>query len=230
MTDGVAFAGFPKGCVKFFRELAAHNEKAWFEDHKAEYENVVKAPAAQFVVALGDRLRKVAPGVHAEPAVNKSIFRLNRDVRFSADKSPYKTHLGIWLWDGDGPRMECSGFYFQLEPPRIMVITGIYMFTKPALEKYRRAVVDAKRGPALARAAAAVEKAGYELGGVYYKKVPAGYDAKNANAHFLLYNGLYASDESPIPKELYTPAFVDYCVARYRAMAPLHKWLKDILG
>lgn len=228
--DTQAFTGFPEGCVKFLRGLAAHNTKAWFEEHKGEYERVVKAPAAAFVVAMGARLRKVAPGVHAEPLINKSIFKINRDVRFRADKSPYKTHLGIWLWDGRGARMECSGFYFQLEPPDIMLGVGLYMFAKPALEKYRRAVVDPKQGAALARAAAALEKAGYTLGGEYYKKVPAGFDPQHKNARFLLYNGLYAGEETRIPKEFYTPAFVDYCFARYRAMLPIHEWLKGVIG
>jgi uncharacterized protein (TIGR02453 family) len=226
MADVPAFAGFPEDCVKFLRDLAANNTREWFQAHKDDYARFVKEPAAAFVVALGGGLRKVAPGVHAEPAVNKSIFRVNRDVRFSADKSPYKTHLGVWLWDGEGRRMECSGFYFHLEPPRIMLGVGMYMFDKAALGKYRQAVVDAKAGPALARAAAAVAKAGYELGGEHYKRIPAGFDADHKNAHFLLHKGLYAGDDEPIPGELHTPAFVDYCLERYRAMLPLHKWLK----
>lgn len=227
MADVPAFTGFPKECVTFFRDLAAHNSREWFEAHKDDYARFVKAPAAAFVVALGERLRKVAPGVHAEPAVNKSIFKINRDIRFSADKSPYKTHLGIWLWDGGGPRMECSGFYFHLEPPRIMVGVGLHMFTKAALTEFRQAVVDAKAGPALARAAASLGKAGYELGGEHYKRTPAGFDPGHKNARFLLHNGLYAGDEKPIPRQFYTPRFIDYCFARYRAMLPLHKWLKE---
>jgi len=229
MADAIDFSGFPKGCVKFFRDLAAHNTKAWYEGHKEEYERFVKTPAVQFVVAVGDRLRAIAPDIHAEPAINKSIFKINRDVRFSADKSPYKAYLGIWLWEGQGPRMECSGFYLHVEPPRIQLGAGIYMFSKTALDQFRRAVVDAQRGPELTRVAAALEKAGYPLGGSYYKKAPAGYDPQHANARFLLYNGLYATDESPIPQEFYSRKFIDYCVRRYNVMAPLHSWLKGII-
>lgn len=227
MPEANVFTGFPRECVTFFRGLAAHNEKTWFEGHKDEYERYVKAPAAAFVAALGGRLKKLAPGIHAEPAVNKSIFRINRDVRFSADKRPYKTHLGIWLWEGGAPRMECSGFYFHLEPPRITLGAGVYMFPQAALERYRRALVGAKSGPALARVVAALEEAGYELGGTHYKKVPAGYAADAPLARLLLHNGLYASLDAAVPTALYTPAFVEYCFQHYRAMAPLHGWLRD---
>ena len=81
-------------------------------------------PARLFVGEMGARLKKLSPGVQADPRVDKSIFRIFRDTRFSRDKTPYKTHLGIWFWEGDGPRMECSGFYFHLDPPKLMNGSG----------------------------------------------------------------------------------------------------------
>ena len=77
------FTGFPKETLKFFADLAANNNKPWFDLHKPDYEKFVMAPTRDFVVSLGERLRELAPDVVADPRVNKSIFRIYRDIRFS---------------------------------------------------------------------------------------------------------------------------------------------------
>ena len=140
------FAGFDKKTARFFNQLGKNNDKAWFDRHRPDYDNHVMAPARDFVVAMGEKLRAKFKGIQAEPKVNKSIFRINRDTRFSKDKSPYKTHLGLWMWEGDAPRMECSGFYFHFEPPNLLLGVGIYRFSKPLLEAYRHSVDDPKTG------------------------------------------------------------------------------------
>ena len=91
-------------------------------------------------------------------------MRINRDIRFSKDKSPYKDHLDLWFWSGDRKGWDCSGFFFRLTPARLMLGAGIHGFAPPTLARYRSAVLDPKRGEALARAVAAVRKAGYEVG------------------------------------------------------------------
>ncbi len=220
------FSGFPKECVAFLSELTENNSKPWFEKHKDDYENYVLAPAREFVVEMGKRLRKISPKVNADPRPNKSLFRIHRDTRFSKDKSPYKTHLGIMWWEGSGPRMECSCYYFHLEPPNLMLGVGIYQFPKHLLEAYRAAVVHQTHGKQLAQAIKKVTQKGeYELGGRVYKKTPRGFDADHPNADMLLFNGLYAGATTKIPRELHSPAIVDYCFERYKKMDPLHKWL-----
>ena len=108
-----AFKGFPRELVRFFNGLRKNNTKEWFQDHKQDYEDHVKQPSMEFVMAMGEKLKTVAPKIHAIPKVNQSLFRLNRDTRFSKDKRPYKANLGIWFWEGDRKRMECPGFYFH---------------------------------------------------------------------------------------------------------------------
>src|SRR5512139_3318195 len=100
MAGDTTFSGFHKETVRFFTELCRNNNRAWFEAHRARYEEHVMAPAKLFVTALGARLKTVVPGIIAVPAVNKSIFRINRDTRFSLDPAPYKTNLGLYFWDG----------------------------------------------------------------------------------------------------------------------------------
>lgn len=107
------FNGFPKEYFSFFNNLKKNNSKQWFEKHRGEYDEFVMHPAREFVTGMGEKLRKIAPEVNAIPKINKSLFKINRDVRFSKDKSPYKTYMGIWLWEGDRKRMESSGFYLH---------------------------------------------------------------------------------------------------------------------
>ena len=175
---------------------------------------------------MGERLRAARPALRAEPAVNQSIFRINRDTRFSRDKTPYKDHLGIWMWEGAGKRMECTGFYFHIEAARFRMGAGMYTFPRSLLDTYRRAVVDPKTGPLLTRAMTAVRKAGpYAIGGSHYKRVPSGFDAEHKNAALLLHNGLWVSMDSEPPAELFTPDCTDFCFTHYRNMMPVHRWL-----
>jgi uncharacterized protein (TIGR02453 family) len=231
MSPDQEFRGFSKKTVDFFKNLKRHNDRAWFEAHRDIYESEVMAPSRAFITAMGARLKTIAPKIVAIPKVNKSIFRINRDTRFSLDPTPYKTNLGLYFWEGTGGRMEGSGFYFHLEPPDLMMGGGMYMFSDKKLLRFRKAAVDKKLGKELAAVVkdlAAVP--GFELGGKHYKRVPAGFDASQPNAPLLLHNGLYAGCEEPIPAEFFTPAIVDYCLEKFRAILPLYRWLVKAIG
>lgn len=136
-----AFAGFPPEGLAFLDGLGRDNTKAYFDAHRATYESALLAPAKAFVVALGEELRaRVTPAIRAEPRVNGSILRINRDTRFSADKTPYKDHLDIWLWEGEGPSRERPGYFVRLRPATVTVGVGMHRFDRPVLEAYREAV------------------------------------------------------------------------------------------
>ncbi|MBU2648699.1 DUF2461 domain-containing protein [bacterium] len=219
------FKGFNKETVKFFKELKKNNTRRWFEEHKAEYEAHVKQPAVEFVKAMGQELRKIVPAIHAIPKVNQSLFRLNRDTRFSQDKTPYKTNMGIWFWEGMQKRMECSGFYFHLEEGNIMFGAGLYMIPNHILKPYRDAVVDPKAGKALKQMAAKLARSGLELKGKHYKRIPTGYDASHENADYLLFKGIHVGVEMKIPDLFYSPEIVPFAGNYYKQMLPLHAWL-----
>jgi uncharacterized protein (TIGR02453 family) len=225
-----AFTGFPKQMITFFDTLKENNTKQWFDDHRKDYEAYVKQPAQDFVVDMGIRLEEIAPAINAVPQINGSIFRLNKDIRFSKDKSPYKTHIGIFFWEGNRKRMECPGYYMHIENRKLMLGVGLYMFTDDMLERFRDAVVDAKLGNELSRTATDLSNKGYNVGGKHYKKVPRGYDASNKNAEFLLYNGLHVGIEMDIPDEFYSRAFIDYAFSYFKEMCPLQDWLKKALS
>lgn len=226
------FQGFPKEAVRFLSDLERNNDREWFEAHRSDFETHLMDPARGFVLAMGEQLREISPGVVADPRTDKSIFRIHRDTRFSKDKSPYKTHLGIFLWEGKRPKMECPGFYFHLEPRELMLGVGLYMFPKTMIEAYRRAVVHPVYGKALAEAVESVlSDNDFTLGGKHYKRVPAGFDADHPNAELLLHNGLHAGcSVSPLPSELFGAGILDYCLKRFEHLLPLHRWLVGQLG
>lgn len=231
MAQADAFDGFSQKTVKFFRELAANNDREWFAARRGDYEEHVLRPAQAFVAAMGERLRRLSPGIKADPRADGSLFRIYRDTRFSPDKSPYKTHLGIFFWEGKKPRMECSGYYFHLEPPRLMLGGGIYIFPRPLLERFRQAALDPEYGVALAKAIKKLEaRPGFSLDGKHYKRLPPGTDPAHPNAGLLLHNGLYGGWETDIPAEFFSPALIDYCWERFRPLEPLHHWLTDLVN
>ncbi len=226
MIPTTTFNGFPRKCNKFLKDLSRNNDKVWFEQNRDDYENLVLHPSREFVGAMGEKLRQISPAINADPRVNKSLFKIHRDTRFSQDKTPFKTHVGILFWEGHLKRMECSCYYFHLEPPQLMLGVGIYMFPKPHLEAYRKSVVDARHGPALARAVKQVTShEGFTLGGKRYKKVARGFDPAHKHADLLLHNGLTVGVTGKIPDELYSDRIIEYCFERYRKMAPIHNWL-----
>jgi uncharacterized protein (TIGR02453 family) len=92
---------FPPDTLGFLDELRSNNAKAWFEANRARYQAAYVDAGKAFVEAIAPVLASVAPGIQAEPRVLGSIFRINRDTRFSADKRPYKDHLDFWFWAGD---------------------------------------------------------------------------------------------------------------------------------
>jgi len=225
------FSGFPEACFEFLHSLKANNNTTWFREHKNEHESFVMEPARLFITDLGERLRTITPRINADPRVNRSLFRINRDTRFSKDKTPYKTHFAVWFWEGAGPRMESSGYYAHIEADKIMIGTGIYCFPKHLLEKYREYAVHRKHGPSLRKAIDKVCGAGkYTLGGQHYKRVPRGYDPGHKNAGLLLHSGLYAGMETDIPAEIHSADFLDYCFGRMREMSPIHEWLAVLTG
>ena len=108
------FDGFPKQTLTFLRGLRRNNTKAWFEEHRGDYEQYWVDPAKAFVDSAGAGLQSIAP-VAAEPRVNGSIFWINRDIRFSKDKTPYKDHLDFWFWEGSR-KTAPSGFFLRISP------------------------------------------------------------------------------------------------------------------
>jgi uncharacterized protein (TIGR02453 family) len=222
----MSFDGFSDETFRFLAELTGNNEKAWFEANRARYEAHYLAPALAFIEALGPRLTQLRGEVRYEARLNGSLFRINRDVRFSKDKTPYKNHIDMWFWQGERKGWESPGYYIRLLPEEMLLGAGMHGFSKEGLEKFRQAVLDEERGQALEDTVQAVTSAGpYALSGESRKTVPRGYDAGHPRARYLLFEGLNANLETRIPKEAAGAAFVDYCLGHFKAVSPINEWL-----
>ncbi len=221
------FEGFSKETLTFFEELQKNNSRQWFEENREIYERVVLQPAKDFVEDMGEVLQMLDPAIQAIPKVNKSLFRINRDTRFSSDKSPYKTNLGIWFWSGERKRMECSGFYFHLEGGTLMFGAGIYRFSKELLTIYRNAAAG-KHGKKLMNVIENMRENGFGVGDKLYKRVPKGYDVPEEQKELMLYGGLHCGKAVKIPEEFFSDKLIDYSFSLYKRMVPFHDWLKSV--
>lgn len=219
------FDGFSPESLSFLARLRDNNDKAWFEAHRDEFERFIVEPARHFVVSLGERLKKIQPGLTADPRTNGSIFRIYRDTRFSKDKSPYKSHVGMFFWEGPGSKMDNPGFYVHFEDGFFLAGEGLYMFPRRILDAYREAVARPGSGEELAGIVRDAADRGYEVGGLHYKRVPRGYDPDHPRAELLRHNGLHVGRGGKPPGAFFSGELVSYCERIFRDMLPLHRWM-----
>ena len=226
-TTTTTFTGFPREGLDILAGLAADNTREYVDAHRADYESALLLPAKAFVVALGEELRaRVSPGIRAEPRVNGSILRINRDTRFSSDKRPYKEHLDMWFWEGDAPSRERPGYSVRLKPATVALSAGMHRFEPAALAAYRAAVDDDRRGEELEIAIDdATARREITLGGLTYKRVPREYDRDHPRAELLRHGALYVSGEWKLPRAVSGPKFVGWVADRLLDMVPVERWL-----
>ena len=203
------FSGFPSGTLDFFRALRENNTRAWFDAHRADYERFYVEPAREFVLAAGERLRPLVPTIHAEPRILGSIFRINRDTRFSKDNRPYKDHLDFWFWEGDR-RAAATGFFIRVSPDFVGIGAGCHGFSPEQLHAYRRGLGDPGTLQKLVEVAAGLSRAGYTLSG----EVDPG-------SRFL-----YVHVDEPA-EQATRSTLLETCQHHWNRLAPLHRWLVD---
>ena len=221
-----AFGGFPPETISFLRELRANNRKDWFDAHRSDYEAYWITPAKAFVAAAGQLLAQLAPGIRAEPRVLGSIFRINRDTRFSRDQRPYKDHIDFWFWEGER-RRAVSGFFARLTPELLGVGAGCHGLDPERLARFRQAVADPASGADLAGIAQRLERAGYQVGGATLKRPPTGFADDGPAGRFLLHKALFVHHDEPTDERVHTDAVLATCMWHWRALAQLHRWLTD---
>lgn len=216
-----SFTGFPKAGVAWFQGLAMAQNKEWFHAHRDGYEQLWLEPINALVAEVSGPLAKLY-GKKLAPA---KIFRLNRDVRFSKDKSPYKTNAGVLLhFDGYPPMEGPAALYFHLGMDE-EVAFGFYTLEPAALKRLRNAIVDEKTGPALQKLIDAAAKHGLTpMSMEQLKRAPVGLDPAHPRVELLKHKGL-ALSAGAIPKKVrYGAEFKDWVLAQAEAAAPVVKW------
>jgi uncharacterized protein (TIGR02453 family) len=230
-TDAGPFTGFPREGLDFLARLREDNSKEFFDEHRSTYEAALLGPARAFVVALGDELRaRVAPAIRAEPHVDGSILRMNRDLRFSSERRPYKDHLHLVLWEGEGHSRERPCYSVRLRPEGLGLSAGIARLERDALAAYRAAVIDERAGAALEDAVGrATAAAKMSLSAPALKRVPRGMDPGHPRAALLRHAGVLVSGDWALPREISSPRLVRWVAERLEAMAPVERWLTEVL-
>lgn len=171
-----AAASFDAELFKFLRDLRRNNRRDWFQNNKERYEEHVKHPSLQFISDFGPRLRKISSNFDADPRpVGGSLFRIYRDVRFSKDKSPYKTSVGIQFRHRKAKDVHCPGFYLHLEPDSSFVGLGIWHPDGPTLKNIRAYLED---NPTKWKRTIGSNsfRQSFQLSGESLKRAPKGYD------------------------------------------------------
>lgn len=130
---------FSRETFRFLQDLKKHNERAWFTENKARYEEHVKEPALRLIEAFAPRLDKLSPHFLATP---RSLFRIHRDTRFAKDKSPYKTHVGLHFRHERSRDAHAPGYYLHIEPGGVFAGLGIWHPDAPALGAIRQYIAD----------------------------------------------------------------------------------------
>lgn len=223
--------------LTFLRGLARHNEKGWFEAHRAEYERDLLEPLRELVDEMDARLASIAPEFVGDR--KRSVFRIHRDVRFSKDRRPYKTNAACWLFHRDIGRTKGphdvhagAGFYYHLTPGGSFFGGGCWLPPAPGLRRLRDALADDPDGFAATLEGAAFRRMFGKLDedeGTMLVRLPRGYAADHPAARWLRYKSFTASHELT-DAEATAPdladRFADACVA----LLPMMRWLNSALG
>ena len=220
------FEGFADGKARFFKALARNNERSWFLAHKEEFEAGWNAPMKLLLADVRAAIDRAYPRCDlGEP----SVFRIFRDVRFSKDKSPYKTHLGGFIplqRAGKKATERPMALYFHVGADETLAAAGHYMMEPASLQRFREAVADDTRGRELARIVTRVEKKGFVPGAhESLKRVPKGYDPAHPRAEMLRRKGLIVRFPPPPPELLTSPRLTRWLVDHSKVAAPLVEWL-----
>ena len=206
----MTFRGWPSEALEFYEGLSADNSKTFWTAHLEVYEKHVRLPMEELLAALEPEF---GPG---------KIFRPYRDVRFSKDKSPYKTHLGAWL---------SAGGYIQLSADGLAAGSGMYQMSPRQLERYRRAVADERTGVELTAVIETIEKAKVEVRGHdSLKTAPRGYPKDHPRGDLLRHKGLTTWKDWEPAAWLGTATTKKRIVDFLRTSKPLRRWLDDNVG
>ena len=204
----MTFPGFGEAVVDFYEGLEADNSKAYWTDNKALYDDHVRAP---MVAMLADLEPEFGPG---------KVFRPYRDVRFAADKTPYKVQCGATV----------GGRYVQVSADGIMVAVGYYRMTSAQVARFRAAIDDDRHGPELEKIVEDLRADGFTVDGEQLKSRPRGADPEHPRLELLRHKSLFVRRSWPPSDELHTPAVRERVAETWRRLEPLGRWLDEHVG
>ncbi len=229
------FEGFGSEAIRFLGRLERNNRREWFERHRPVYEREIRDPMRALVEEMDVRLARLAPELVGDP--KRSIFRIHRDVRFSTDKSPYKTNAACQFYHCDAGRGAGqdaegagAGLYFQIARGECFVAGGMWMPARPALDRIREAIADAPedfegflRAPRFKRRFRRLDQE------AQLKRMPRGFAETHPAAGWLRYRSFTAT-RMMTEREVENPRLPDILARDFAALVPLVRWLNAAIG
>ena len=229
------FRGFGDEAVRFLRRLARNNQREWFERHRSVYEVEVRDPLRALVEEMDVRLARFAPELTGDP--RHSVFRIHRDVRFSADKSPYKTNAACQFYHHDAGRGAGqdaqgagAGLYFQIADGECFVAGGMWMPARPALDRIREAIADSSESLDRIVSAPAFRRKFRELDReAMLTRLPRGFAEGHPADRWLRYKSFTAT-RMLSNREITSPRLPAVLERDFEALLPLVRWLNSAIG
>jgi len=210
----VTFDGFPEDLLTFYEGLAADNSKAYWTDHRHLYDSCVAAPMKALLDELGPEFGEA------------KFFRPYRDVRFSKDKTPYKTAAAAVVHDPDGGGV----LYLQVSADGLFVAGGYYHIATDQAQRLRAAAAEDASGDALTAILTALEKDGWTIGGERLRRVPKPWDPDHPRAELMRAKSLTAGRSEPPDEWMHTTEVKNWVAQSWRTLQPLNDWLRRYVG
>ncbi len=215
------FGGFPAESLVFLRTLSKNNNREWFTEHRNDYLQFVKEPMESLLSVLVRPMREMLPGIEIDP--KKSVYRIYRDIRFSQDKSPYKTHAGASFTVAGRDRKYDPGYYFHISPDEVVIAGGAYMIPAGQLKILRQAL--SERHEEFRNILASTDFVSHfgKLDGDSLTRIPREYSAGHPAEDLLKMKSMYCWAQ--IKPEIATHEdFVEILLEYFRTMTPLIAW------
>jgi uncharacterized protein (TIGR02453 family) len=209
----MSFTGFPAEAFEFYEGLRADNSRTYWDSHKSLYEDAVRGP---LIALLADLEHEFGAA---------KLFRPYRDVRFSADKSPYKTHQGAFCQVASG-----IGYYVQVDAEAVMTAGGFHAHSRDQTGRYRAAVDAEPTGAALVDIVTKLGKAGFALGGDQVRTRPRGCPVDHPRLDLMRHEALTAHRVYPAHPRLAGASALNLIRADWRHLRPLNDWVLDNVG
>ena len=223
------FEGFTPDLIAFLEDLRFHNERPWFKENEARYEASVRGPALALIETMGPRLEEISPELIAVPKkVGGSLMRIYRDVRFSKDKTPYKTNLGVQFRHNMGKDVHAPGLYVHAEPGDSFLGAGMWRPASEPLAMIRKAIEEKSDAWLAARDDKAFA-ARWGLQGDSLKRAPKGYSPDHPMIDDLKRKDFIAVRDIE-DEELFGAGLPDRLMAEFKAATPLMRFLTEAVG
>ncbi|MDQ3615679.1 MAG: DUF2461 domain-containing protein [Actinomycetota bacterium] len=213
MTEPTQFAGVPEAALDFYDDLETDNSRSFWATHKETYESAVRAPMAALGAALETEFG------------TPKIFRPYRDVRFAKDKTPYKTHQGLFI-----PHGPATGWYVEVAASGVRVGVGFYEASSKRLARIREAIAEDRRGKELEAIVEELEQRGWNLGGDKVKTSPRGYDAGHPRIELLRHRSMTLGRSYGFEPVIHTPELLTMVRDDWRSATPFVRWVADNAG